>query len=102
VLWAAYPADSNNLSKSDVKVMSISGTRDGLSTPEKVEASKRNLPKGTEYVAIEGGNHAQFGDYGSQSGDNKADISLKDQQTQIAQATLQLLGRPDLCSELER
>ena len=68
VLWAAYPAASNNLSKSDMKVMSISGTRDGLSTPEKIEASKKNLPLDTEYIAIKGGNHAQFGDYGPQIG----------------------------------
>lgn len=102
VLWAAYPADSNNLSKSDMKVMSITGTRDGLSTPEKIEASKKNLPLDTEYITLKGGNHAQFGDYGPQSGDNKAEISTKDQQTKIANATLQLLGQSDLCAEAGR
>lgn len=98
VLWAAYPADSNNLSQSNMKGMSISGTRDGLSTPAKIQASKKNLPPNTEYVVIDGGNHAQFGDYGAQSGDAEAEITLKDQQSHIAAATLRLLGSEDLCT----
>lgn len=97
VLWAAYPASSNDLSTSTMKVLSISGSRDGLSTAEKIAASKKNLPSSTEYVAIAGGNHAQFGDYGPQSGDNAATISLRDQQAQIADATLKFLGQPSLC-----
>lgn len=99
VLWAAYPADSNDLSKSSMKVVSISGTRDGLATPEKIEAAKKNLPADTTYIAIQGGNHAQFGDYGPQAGDNAAEISLEDQQAQIVEATLGLLSQPNLCAK---
>jgi acetyl esterase/lipase len=40
VLWASYPAGSDDLSSSVMKVLSISGTLDGLSTPTKIEASQ--------------------------------------------------------------
>jgi pimeloyl-ACP methyl ester carboxylesterase len=92
VLWAAYPAESNGLSDESLEVASISGTRDGLSTPAKIEASRELLPADTEWVAIEGGNHAQFGWYGPQSGDGKADVSREDQQQKIIDATIDLLS----------
>lgn len=90
-LWASYPAASDDLSGRDIAVTSIYGTRDGLATLEKVNASRRLLPPDTVWVAIEGGNHAQFGWYGSQAGDNEATISRTEQQQQIVEATAQLL-----------
>ena len=36
--------------------------------------AKEDLPKDTEYVEIEGGNHSAFGDYGLQKGDTKSII----------------------------
>jgi dienelactone hydrolase len=92
VLWAAYPASSNDLSKSPLRVVSISGTLDGLSTPEKIAASIPLLPQETVWVPIEGGDHAQFGWYGPQSGDNPATISREEQQAQVVRATLDLLA----------
>ena len=92
VLWAAYPASSNDLSKSPLRVVSISGTLDGLSTPEKIAASIPLLPQETVWVPIEGGDHAQFGWYGPQSGDNPATISREEQQAQVIRATLDLLA----------
>ena len=74
-------------------VVSISGTRDGLSTPAKIEASRPLLPAGTRWVAIEGGNHAQFGWYGPQDGDNPAAISREAQQEQAVRATVELLEK---------
>ena len=91
VLWAAYPDSSNDLSDRTLPVTSIYGTLDGLATTEKIEASRPLLPGTTEWVAIEGGNHAQFGWYGPQSGDNPATISREEQQRQIVEATLRLL-----------
>jgi hypothetical protein len=64
-----------------------------LATPDKIDASRPLLPPDAQWVAIEGGNHAQFGFYGPQSGDNEATISREEQQAQIAAATLQLLQR---------
>jgi pimeloyl-ACP methyl ester carboxylesterase len=42
-------------------------------------------------VSIDGGNHAQFGDYGPQVGDNPATISRADQQTAAVSGTLGVL-----------
>ncbi len=90
-LWASYPATSNDLSDSNLKVLSIYGTQDGLATKDKIDASRGLLPPDTYWVPIEGGNHAQFGWYGDQSGDNPATISRQDQQDQIQQTVLDLL-----------
>ena len=91
-LWAAYPASTDDLSNHSLTVASIYGTRDGLATEDKIEASRSLLPLDTGWVAIEGGNHAQFGWYGPQSGDNAATISRDEQQVQIVTATLALLS----------
>lgn len=93
VLWAAYPAGSDDLSTSSLKVVSISGSEDGLATKEKIDASRALLPGGTQWVVVEGGNHAQFGWYGEQAGDNPAKISRLDQQNQIQVATLSLMAK---------
>lgn len=92
-LWAAYPDASNDLSGSELAVTSIYGTLDGLATEEKIAASRSLLPLHTRWVAIEGGNHAQFGWYGPQAGDNPAAISREEQQEQIIDATVELLAR---------
>jgi predicted alpha/beta-hydrolase family hydrolase len=92
VLWASYPSGSDNLSSSGIKVLSVSGTLDGLSTPAKIDASRALLPVGTTFVLIQGGDHAQFGWYGPQTGDNPATISREVQQSQIVQATLDFLS----------
>jgi len=91
VLWAAYPAASDDLSGRDLAVTSVYGTLDGLATGEKIDASRPLLPPGTTWAAIEGGNHAQFGWYGPQGGDNPATISRGEQQAQIVAATQELL-----------
>lgn len=92
VLWAAYPASSDDLSASSLSVLSIYGTLDGLATGEKINASRPLLPEDTIWIPIEGGNHAQFGWYGEQSGDNAAAISRQVQQEQIVQATVAFLN----------
>lgn len=92
VLWAAYPATSNELSGSSLPVLSVYGTRDGLATIDKIQASRSLLPPDTRWVAIEGGNHAQFGWYGPQGGDQVATVSHEAQQAQIIEATLAFLA----------
>ena len=78
VLLASYPMD-DKLKNSDIDVLSIWGTRDGVLDMDNLKESKSELPKDTIYVEIDGGNHAQFGDYGNQKGDNKAQISEEEQ-----------------------
>ncbi len=92
VLWAAYPASNNSLADRASRVASIYATRDGLATGGKIDASRPLLPADTRFVSIEGGNHAQFGWYGKQSGDNEATITREAQQAQIVAATVTLLG----------
>lgn len=90
-LWAAYPAASDDLSRSGLRVVSIFGSQDGLATGEKMDASHPLLPADTTWVKIAGGDHAQFGWYGDQAGDNPASISRSEQQAQVVTATLAML-----------
>lgn len=92
VLWAAYPAESNDLSQSGFSVLSIIANRDGVATLEKLKAAAPFLPANTMWVEIDGGNHAQFGSYGPQMGDLEATTSAKDQQSQIVTATLMFMS----------
>jgi dienelactone hydrolase len=91
IFWAAYPASSDNLAGQEIVVASIYATLDGLATVEEVLASASLLPAGTSWTPIEGGNHAQFGWYGDQPGDNPAAISREEQQQQVIEASLTLL-----------
>ena len=88
---ASYPATGADLSGRDLAVTSVYGTRDGLATEDKNDVSRPLLPSGTQCVAIEGGNHAQSGWHGPQSGGDEATISREEQQAQVVAATLQLL-----------
>ena len=90
---AAYPADSTNLSTLPIKVVSIHGSNDGLATDAKIQNSLKNLPADTKAVLIEGGNHAQYGNYGPQAGDGQATISREEQQRQAVAATLELANQ---------
>jgi len=90
VLFASYPAD--NVVRTDLKAVSISGTADGLTTPDDIDASKGKLPPDTSYVVIDGAVHSSFGDYGDQSGDGTATIDRSAAQREITKATLMLLA----------
>jgi hypothetical protein len=50
------------------------------------EESLQRLPVDATLVEIEGGNHAQFGDYGPQEGDGVATIDRAEQQRMTARA----------------
>lgn len=91
LLWASYPY-SDLADVDEVRVLSVSGSNDGLTSPADVEASKAKLPEGTEFVVIEGAVHSYFGDYGEQPGDGTPTISKEEAQQQIVAATLQWLN----------
>ena len=90
VLYAAYPA--GKLSRTDLKVLSVSGSADGLATPDKVAASRPDLPARAQFVVVKGGVHAFFGDYGPQQGDGTPRVSRAAAQSQIVRATKTLLA----------
>ncbi|MGV8970115.1 MAG: alpha/beta hydrolase [Microbacteriaceae bacterium] len=84
ILFASYCA--NDLSESSLPVLSLSGSNDLLSTPEKIRDASALLPDTATFVEIEGGNHAQFGSYGMQPGDGEATISGLEQRAAITRA----------------
>jgi dienelactone hydrolase len=91
VLWAAYPSSADDLHDKSVKVLMVFGTLDGLVTQSKLDAARILLPLDTFWVPIPGGDHAQFGDYGPQPGDNPAAVSPIEQQMEAVKATVKFL-----------
>jgi pimeloyl-ACP methyl ester carboxylesterase len=90
VLFASYPAA--DMSNSNMPVLSLSGEKDGLSTPGAIAASRPNLPSSTTFIEIPGANHASFGDYGMQFGDGVATASLANSHAAITKATLDFVN----------
>ena len=83
ILLAAYqtkPLDSK------LKVLAIYGSKDTVLDTEKVKTGQTLSPAQQTTVVIEGGNHAQFGDYGEQKGDGQAAISPAEQQEETCDA----------------
>lgn len=76
-LLAAYPTE--DLTASPFPVVFIYGDRDGVLNREKLEEGFALSPADSEKVVIKGGNHAQFGSYGAQKGDNEATIPAEEQ-----------------------
>jgi pimeloyl-ACP methyl ester carboxylesterase len=89
-LFASYPA--NPIIRNDLKVVSISGSSDGLASPADIEASRGSLPPNASFVVINGAVHSSFGDYGDQPGDGSPTIERSAAQAEISRATLALLA----------
>ena len=77
ITLAAYPT-----SKLPDKLQYISfyGSEDLVINKTKYNDSKSLWPKIQQEYVIEGGNHANFGNYGKQKGDGKAKITKEEQQ----------------------
>ncbi|WIE72010.1 alpha/beta hydrolase [Curtobacterium sp. MCJR17_020] len=84
LLLGSYCA--NDISSSYIDVLSVSGSRDGLSTPDKVDAARHLLPSTATMTEVQGSNHADFGAYGDQPGDRTATISREAAREQISSA----------------
>lgn len=90
LIMASFPAPWNDLSdQADLVVVSVYGTLDSM--VHEIEDSGPMLPPDAQFIPIEGGNHAQFGYYGPQAGDNEATITRAEQQEQIIAATVAVL-----------
>jgi predicted alpha/beta-hydrolase family hydrolase len=90
LIGTSHPRDID-LSYLRIPVMKIYGTEDGLASVEEIEMNKNKLPALTQYVLLKGANHAQFGYYGSQLGDNRAMISRAEQLEKTAESILHFL-----------
>jgi hypothetical protein len=75
-----------DMSTTDIRVLSIRGTEDKGLDLTKYEVAKAYLPEGFSELVIQGGNHADFGDYGPQAGDGVATITADEQRYIAAQA----------------
>ena len=91
LLLAAYP--TRDLSASDLSVLTVYGSEDGVLNMDKVIAGRKLLPADSTEVCIEGGNHARFGSYGEQKGDGTAKISANEQWEKTVEAFLELKNR---------
>jgi len=91
VLFGSYCA--NDLSGSGLETLSIGGSLDGLSTPQKIADARGMLPPDAVMVEVEGLNHAGFGDYGRQPGDNPAGLTDRRERDGITDALALVLTR---------
>ncbi|WP_422657763.1 alpha/beta fold hydrolase [Paenibacillus sp. EC2-1] len=83
----SYADKGGSLKDTHLNVLQITGTNDGVLNWDVWEESKQNLPEATtKFVSIEGGNHAQFGTYGKQKGDQDAAISPQQQLDEVSGA----------------
>ena len=82
VLLAAY--SSADLSGTDLRVLSVFGSEDGVMNREKYDGYRSNLPTDFTEAEIGGGCHAYFGMYGEQDGDGAPTITPEDQICQTA------------------
>lgn len=68
LLFAAYP--EGDLSAQSLPTLALYGEEDGLLPPSEAREKAKRLPKGARVVFLPGLNHAGFGAYGPQRGDN--------------------------------
>ena len=66
-------------------VLSLAGSEDGLSTPQKVADARHLLPTDAELVEIAGASHSCFGHDGLQPGDNTPTIADDDMTAQLTE-----------------
>lgn len=90
LLLGSYCAD--DLSRARLPVLSISGGRDGLSTPAKVAAARDLLPADARMLRLAGASHAQFGAYGTQPGDGRPTASDSAVRAAITRAAVRFLS----------
>lgn len=91
ILLAAYSLESYGLENSTLPVLSIFASNDAIATEDDINSRRQWLPETTEYVRIEGGNHAQFGSYGDQHDDGTATISASEQRRLTVEAVAQFI-----------
>ncbi len=84
IFLAAYPPSSVDLKESGLNILSITASNDEVMNQSSFESTKALLPEATTFKEIVGGNHAQFGYYGSQRGDGEALISVYDQHQEVS------------------
>ena len=86
-LWASFSTGGAGLEDRDeLRVLSVSGSRDGLATPGDIDERRALLPEDARMVEVEGMNHAQFGAYGPQARDLEPRIDDEAARSALRQA----------------
>jgi len=91
-LLAAYAPEGADLSVAPITVADVVGTADGVLDQGAWSEGASRLPDSAVTVRIRGGNHAQFGSYGPQPGDNPATITEGQQRKAAVDAVDAMLG----------
>lgn len=91
IFMAAYPTKSLTGSR----VLSLYGSNDGVLNMDHYQESMSYMPDDFTESVIEGGNHAQFGDYGKQKGDGEAEISAAEQWSKSITAIAEFMERSE-------
>ncbi len=82
-----------NMNLRGVPTLSIYGSEDGVLVKPMYNLFKFNIAKDLDEHVIEGGNHAQFGDYGNQFLDGTATISGEEQVDETVSAIVAFIDR---------
>ncbi len=77
ILCASYP--TVDFSKTDMRMLSIYGSEDGVLNMDRYTESKSLWPEDSKEYVIEGGIHSYFGSYGIQGGDGTPSITNETQ-----------------------
>lgn len=88
VLLGAY--STADLAQTELRVLSVYGSEDGVMDRERYDSCRANLPSDTTEIVIQGGCHAYFGSYGAQDGDGTPTITNEEQITRTADAIADL------------
>ena len=83
ILLGSY--STADLSKENIKILSVFGSEDKVMNKEKYDENKINLPENFSEEIIDGGCHAYFGMYGVQEGDGKPTITNEEQVQKTAE-----------------
>ncbi|WP_254768770.1 alpha/beta fold hydrolase [Salinilacihabitans rarus] len=89
VLFAAYCDDGDDLRGTGLAVLSVQGGADGVIDAATERANRDLLGSDATVVEVEGMNHAQFGAYGDQRGDDPPAIDDGEARARVVEATVE-------------
>jgi hypothetical protein len=92
LIGTTHPRDIS-LANSKIPIMKIYASKDGVANEQAGLSNKFKLPAKARFVKIEGANHAQFGYYGFQLGDDSATISREKQQIETLEDIIEFIKR---------
>ena len=90
LIGSSHPRDIS-LSDNQIPILKIYGSRDGIADEKSILDNKSKLPSNAQFALIDGANHSQFGYYGFQLGDNRAQISREEQQSEVLKSILEFI-----------